>query len=926
MTLATAVQGYKVRSGVGAQITAYTPSGSIVTFLGPGSVEFAPGSSVAGIMSPALEFVGSIVHDGAPGVPAANTEWTIRVLNRLFVTATGTQMTIGELMASSYWIGSEVILYLLVDDDGTWQSTIIAVGAIKDTIMVQDATDIRCVAGTLDRQLPAIPTVSEDSMNWGADEGERPEGRMGIIAPFFYGHFNPDALNDDSGSDFVFTEGNDILCAQLGIKFPMLPLAMLADMYHQPSGGSLDTDGKFILLGCGDTDGSVNFKMIGPGGGGVDDEFWDPEPATPNGGTENVHLLRLLTWDNSVDRGLAFCKDQSDDMDVSPTAAQKPWAGGGCWTTEHGSHTTRTNLNAKMQTFYLERVPPDWGSSEPDYWMGCIQSIALPAERLTQEFSTTGTILFQTTSGVTNAQNALDADLANYATIPTGERLSVTLPADGPSLGDVIHVRLNVLFDPSTSSDARIAMRYTPQNLAPLSACWNTQAGAVTNTVKHTSAFAGVMRRAVAVVQKRIGYAYASHGHNQWDFSEYSTSSPLQRYAWDVVIWPGDSGTLHVVRVWLEVIYRPRIGDVVDKRDGTQFAIETGFTPIVGGWGYHRVGATGGQHYSRRLPYTGGIPDPQARSVGNIGVHVTGHGPKDAGTPRYGVANAVIENPVRAMWHWLDKRGQYSTIVSTASAFGSFADAADFLDDEGVRCSIWSKNVMDTEGFGDALGAHAMCFFKSQPDQSSPYYKRRCFVDTPRPDLDFPARMYAADAKLWGWDDIEPATVKVQPTPLDHIRNRFVVRYGYHEPTRSFAYERMLDRSTTSLGTDATAYKDLCADSVANYKIEREETIELPWIWNGLSADRILKWHADLKCTPRASVTFRTWIRGYDLLEGHVIRFADEFATYFPYPILGGSADWSDHMFNVVSVKQGEAQDGFFQVDVQCVEVYTPAA
>jgi hypothetical protein len=219
-----------------------------------------------------------------------------------------------------------------------------------------------------------------------------------------------------------------------------------------------------------------------------------------------------------------------------------------------------------------------------------------------------------------------------------------------------------------------------------------------------------------------------------------------------------------------------------------------------------------------------------------------------------------------------------------------------------------------------------MCFFRQQVTQSSPYYKRHAFVDSSRPDLAFPARMYAGDTKLWGWDDIDARAMNVELTPQSEIRNRFVLRYGFHEPTRSYAYERVLNPGTASFTTDATAYKTLCSNSIARYKIEREEVIELPWIWLASDADTLLKWYADLKCTPRVAVTFQTWIRAYDLLEGHVIRFDDTIADLFPYPVPGGSTSWSTHMFNVVSVKKSEAVDGFFLVDVQCVEVYTPAA
>jgi len=918
MTLASAVEGYRVRSALTVTIVAAGPGGTQSLFFGPAVLESA-GSGLPTVYQPLLEFTGTLVRDGAPGVASANTEWSFRILNKTFTTGTLTQKRIGQLIRETYWIGAPVTVTLLVDDDGTWQSTILCVGYIKDTELTADYAEVRCVAELEEQRESHIPKVWEDSLDWGADEGDRPESLAGNIAPFFYGSFTPAAIG--------MTGISDVAAAALGVKFPMVPLALLTDRYRRPTGSGLGTTARFILLGCGDTETPVVRKLYGnssedtTGDPPPTDDWWYPRDFVGNPGADRVHLLRLYTWDRNTDRALPFAKDQSADMDVAPTDAQMPYAGGGCWSSEHGSHTSKTGFNAKMQTFYLERIAPDWGAVEPDYWMGLIQSIALPAKKLNEEHTTTASLQFKTTSGVTNPLNVLDDDLATYATVPTGEKLCVTLPGDGPRLGDVIHIRINVLLEAgSTSNDARLALRYNPQGLAALTPCWLTETSGVANVLKLTKNVSGNYEHHVGVVQKRIGYAA---GHSQWDFATLSTSSPIQRYAWDVLVWPNDaSSSLRVIRVWLEAIYRPRIADTIERREDAEYAIT--YEQVYNRAARNRLFRT--EFRTAIVGYTGGIEPEPIRPLGSINVFASGRGPRDELLEedwKYG--GGPLETAPQMFWHWLDNEGKYSAVEGAADTFGSFLDAHAYLDGV-IPLVAQSSAHMTTEAFKNVLQAHSKCFFRKQPHQSSPFYRWRCFVDTPTPDTDFPERMYRGDTKKWHPTyDMDLASLRVGFSRLPDIRNRFVLRFGMHEPTRNFAYDRILDGSNTTMASEQTAYKNLCTASVSRYGLDSMETIELPWVWLPAAADEMLKWYADLHCNRRVTVSFRTWVRAHDLLEGHVIRYDDELATFFEYPGLDGTTSWSAHMFNVVSVRILETVDTMLFVDVDTIEVYKKA-
>lgn len=927
MTISTALESRVNQHALSVLLTLdKVGGGSVLLFLGTETIERAPSSVYSGIFCPMLAGGVRLLRQGAPGTKAQPAQWSFTIRNGLTVDTSGTRRTPAQLMRECYLVGSVAVLDLHVLDGGSWLYEQVSRGVIVDAELDGRGNLQIDVAG-IDSSAVLTPelTVQGDSMLYGTQEGEQPQGSDGAPVPLAFGDFSPTAIQAWTDTPLEGIEG-DVLGPALGIKCPLVPLVPLAEKYVWPDSTVLSANENhafMALFACGDT-ASPSVTVIGDPAATYGRHGWYPAAGTASGheDADAIHLLRMFTWSEELDRALPYAKDQSGDMDDVPsTSYQKEYACAGDWTSWLTTHTDVGTRRADVQAFYIAQTEPDFIAATGDpaeYWMGTCQSLFIPADGVGGEPATLDGINFSLAS-VTYAKQAYDGKLDTYATVGTGGRLLLRLQPDGPRLGPIRAVRVWVAVHPdSTSTDCRMALRRSVDLRALLRGDWFTTPNVSTDGVVDFDPSVGRMFAATWGKRRLVGSSGAQI--KDWDFTFPRVASPYELWAPEVLLWPADSGDLRVVGVWLEVVHvarqdRPTLrptmeGTTVYRRDADPGQLGR-FGGRRGEWTF--------------VEYRGNLEpiEPDAREWK---VFVAGRGPKEPSpTPKYGgSAGDLLETPAQVALFMIDKRrNEYANAERDVSDFGSFQDAHNWYVAKGIRGAFLFDRRVGLDTLHNALGEHGMATIERHDTTTSPFYKWRMFVDSPDPASDFPGRIYQ---RLIGKDDILVDSMRVRATSLRAIRNRFVLRYGYHAPTRDYTASLSLDENATTLTTDAAAYVSLCADSVARYRVEREDVIELPWIWDPVAAEALLKYHADKKATQRVGVTLtlRTLFR--DLMPGHVIEFEDDLADLWAYPGTAGASTWSGHLFNVLRADLVEASDGFVTVQVVAEEVYTPAA
>ena len=141
MTLTIA--GRNVRAGFTLQIIAAgSGAGASFVICDATLVGATAGAGAAIAATPALDFVGSWIRDGAPGVEIPESEMTFHIAPRS-INNQGTPMRPDEMMRASWWLGALVVVYLSVDDGSGWQEEIVGFGRIFDTEVSEDGLQVR---------------------------------------------------------------------------------------------------------------------------------------------------------------------------------------------------------------------------------------------------------------------------------------------------------------------------------------------------------------------------------------------------------------------------------------------------------------------------------------------------------------------------------------------------------------------------------------------------------------------------------------------------------------------------------------------------------------------------------------------------------------------------------------------------------------
>lgn len=855
--------------------------------------------------------------------------------------------------------------------DGTIENMVLFQG-----VVVNIEIDEKRVTFTADEyvkehtlQVPAI-TVAPDSLNYGTREGEEPEGSRGKVVPIGYGYFNVRALSS------TYTELLEVaswygMPALLGIKTPMLPMTYIADLHQWENDGTTpNTDSKRQLFACGDLYNTNNTQIHIRPALTADDGTGGRAAYLPYSG--------LWTWNADLDQATAWLNDRSDyltgaaygsEYNTPSSGGNGSCVGAGWYSTYLTStdqpHTTLTSRQQMVQTAWIQRTDPQWpksGQSPPGYFTGRTSAVALVPESLDSIGGTTDSVTFGTT-GVTNPENALKSrKLSEYALVAGTGRLSIKMLATGPDLGTVLCYRICVLVDggSSASNDVRGAFRFHPDtgglDGSPVPEIGCALLGTPDHQVKHLNdgTYDGLTDF----------FSWYVWAHNttkqsqkipQWEFL-YKGTSPPQAYVGDVLLWSGDSSnSFRVHAIWAEAIYKDRlVGDGAAKplvQDHGVYRRATAdpnwLEDEVRSRGPYR-GFIGNERYWRVwFRYSGNVANPASQPIGGPKVYAAGEGPayhpswvtpppysdrwRPGRTSGPTEASKPICNPASIALHAIDKYlNEYSTCEVADNTFGSFRDAMEYLETAAggtfpdYRLTCWLKDRTSMRTFLDQLGEHSRSWIIKTRDVTGAL-KWRMFVDSYDPATDFPSNRWRSGAAI-ATGDIFRASVSL--TPLTAIRNRFLLRYGFHEPTQMYAYERVLNDDVTDIASGGSTYVTACATSQTNYggamssggTYQMEEVLEFPWVWYDKVADDLLKYHCNLKRNRRVILKLTCNQNLLDVLVGQTIYVEDGLSNFIgSYPGLVTGTGWAAHQWHVVSKDVTFGRRGI-QVEITLLE------
>lgn len=969
------------------------PSGRDFHF-GTGLLETGRGS-VADLFTPALESLSGIVTDGAPWFEGGVSEISFSVKNAPVVEDNQDAVEITEqLTTGQVWEGANctVFMFAYVGGGGSeeWLTRTVFVGLVSSVSTTESVVEFRAqrIEGSV--QIP-FDDISANSMQYTTPdpdpEGKFPEGQQGAIAPLVYGRCGMQARDSihDAASDPWGNNRGCVLAPALGIKVPMVPLPVLADLHSHANGASHFSEGQFLLFSLGST-------WTGAGPGGVSLPWWFEDPGEASGYIRglNHHAVinvawwastafphdsspgqlsglfnngaayqqfrwsPLFTWNRQLGVALPYAKDTTPDQAASPYFnLEAVEASLFDYTQQNGvgSHTGNTGRGSRHYVWGIMRIDPNftvYGAGPWGKWTGLVQSVFLQGDRLVQDDDTTEGFSFITTSGVLKPLACIDGDPYTFTTVPAGEVLGIQLVPEGPRLGEPMFARIGVLTGgPTTGIDMQF--RYTPQHLlfptvaggGPFErAEWNITAVTGTTFTHNPNAanreqfatfhFWGRNENpgltAVGWNNGATGAVSSDVRRPRWEFWESDLLNPAAAHAPEIRI-TSQANDAYIYALWVEIIYRPKDIESTDQQLPLS-AAPPGYHGYVGGGAYGGPSANafrndGSPRWQGRTNLTPQRPaqkTPQTYATGIWGV--------DAALTYQlgGSTNKIIEDPVSIALHALDYflNERTSVAVQAPSTFGSFWDAKLALD---AIHPDWRMTVIQTErirfdDFLKELGRHGMCFYHRTNNWSSGALEWRMFVDETTPSA---VRQWRSGAETIGKHDVMGGAIRVEETPLADIRNRFVCRYGFHEPTGTFHDELVCSQDGKTLtGGDANDYWDACVDSVTRYGVDREDVLELPWIWQRSIAEEVLRWRIDQRRDIRVGVQLTTNHKLMDVELGHFLKLDDDVADIvgkYQGHHQGPGSDWSDIWLNVVS-KTVRYDGGQCLVDLVLVEIW----
>ena len=844
------------------------------------------------------------------------------------------------LLAQYPVLGATVTLRVFFEGpDGTVENVVLFVGVVNDFTVTPSGVQFRAEQVALEELQIPVRQIMPDSMEYGTTEGVEPKGQRGVVSPIFYGFFDLRALSraaDEFPWQYNEWRGPHFT-PMLGLVTPCIPLVLLSDLFQWPNDGTaVDSTAKRLLFARGDTENTDNTRI-----------FSSPVVFIPQVGTERdahaFHYTTMFTWDQETDRAVMFVKDNSDYLNDAKYGAEKARAGASVWTIPHG-HTNKTSPNQWVQAWDIQRTDPVWpkpAQAAPEFFSGRCKSIALLPDSLSKNSNTTDTQLFGTL-GTLNPGNAIDFTNAftNYAELATAtDRLSIQMPAQGPRLGEVIAVRMIVVFGalPVSGHALRAAYRFHPftngLEIDPEAefSCTQLTAGSA-HVIEHLQSDSPLSWMSFYVwTLNRIRFG---HTVPQWFFVEQA-GSPAQAWAGDLVIWDTGASATEKTKIycaWMDVVYRDNVGAAskVPGTGGSQLVSRFGNRDV---WGRRSVPV---RSRYERTAYIGNVVNEEEQLLSSQTLYITAEsqpylGTNDRWKPGRVAASETtsIHNPASVALHLIDKYlGDYANCETAAATFGSFRGGMEHLEAIGTwpayRLSVLVDKRDSLRNVLNRLGANSRSYFARQYTTAGAY-KWRMFVDSYDPALDFPERLWRAGETIKVQDVFE---ISVDMTPLDQIRTAFVLRYGFHPASGRFAYEKILNKDQTDLATGGADYKAACDTAEQAYggpvasglRLKREEIIELPWVWFDEVADDQLKYHCNLSRQRRASVKLTGGANLLDVVPGHVVYLENDFVTVLgAYPGLLPNADWDCHQWHVIGrdVKMGRRG---LQVELSLIE------
>ena len=888
----------------------------------------------------------SITHTGAAGVEAEYSDASVVLRNQSYTDTAGTTKTIADWCRVAYMIGSTVWIYAAARGPaGTWYQRCIFEGAIASFLIGEASVELRLTQERRERAQIPILTLGPTLLTYGTDEGTLPRDQAGTPIPLAFGRFDPSAIKAWPTTS-IYNDRNQgaFLGAALGLKFPMVPVPLISDLYRRKAGSVEPTSQRQALFAFGDS--SIGVQLTnGPGSNGrAIEQFEFPtqfasETVDQNNASYLFRGAHLFQWDDETDRARPFARDASLSL-----PAEAYYSGAGVW---YWNLTAATD-GGRVQPFFVTRLNPLWdGLGFTAKWGGAMQSVFLSPRSFSQYPYSTQGVNWITTTNVVNPANALTTDLSTFADMPPGTSiLGVQFSGKASLPGEIIAIRLWVVSEKSGVDDTlaesmEVRFRNSWRTWTQLKADFNTSA--VTTPGSERGVISKSKSRFIHsfYVYERDSSAIPRTGDlvgGDYPFNTFS--GELVAWNWEVGIRNRSSfNHLHVAHVALEVICAS------DYRAGADTAIARTARPVLAP--HRRTGGpfappssspsapgrlrTGSAHaWSGQVQ---NVPDP-IKILGSTTIYATGRSVVDTtGTPTFTeTAGSVIETPPDiARFVAATYLGDF-TYTAVGSAFGSLVTARTILNakiggGDRWRLSPIIAETTDVQQFFDEMAAQSMSFCRRQVSATqAESYEWRWFVDGPAPHTDDPARLYRTDGFYFGPDTIARDSIAISSTDAGDLYSKFVLRYGYHEPSGKFAYSMQVDKLSDNLLTNGSAYRLACANVETGFDIQRPLTIDAPWVWSEAVADRLLKWHVDLRRQRRQMIEFVTGPNGLDVQEGHVIRFADDLALWHKYPGLSGSASWSAHQFVVTAVTVECEPLQPIRVRITALETYEAAA
>jgi hypothetical protein len=880
------------------------------------------------IFQQGLVELGDIIVEGAPAVEIQSHEATIIIRNTALA-AGSTVDSITQYLRDCYVIGQQVYIYIYAKEGTGWLSRLAFEGVVVGFETTPETVEFRCQDMKKDLiELPVLE-VGPGAMNYGVDEGKLPDASFGLVVPIAIGRFDATAVKD-WGSTGIFDPSNglaSILPHLLGVKVPCAPLTLAADRYLRRSGSAHAQTMRQALLVVGDRN-TPTIQLSRPLNGlrypTSAGQFQDTTP----GSQWRIYYESLFSWNSELDRAQVFVSDQSVGYD----ATEKLFAGCGSWVEQEGDPTGPTYPLAKADAFYVNRTNPKF-VTETGLWPGSLAAIALAPERQAEILgSLYSGHAVGTTAGVLDVEECYTGDPETYARIPVGQTLSVEFSRDAPRLGDVFAMRACVVLHESTSPELHAEMRfakysYPVGNSEPAMPLGVAICRPDINFVAGTTAFdlklVGSKFGSIKVIDPRFPWP-GNHWHD-WRFVQdaydpTTGTGQVTEQPWTLTLW-ALSAEARVIHCWVEVIYKPRLaGAVIGSALGPANEIP---------W-HKRQQLPGGGPRNRRI-----APQPEdPQNLDRLEVFASCHATAlDDAVGKYtGVAGAIVESPTDSILFLLDKYVADYVARATGTNFGSFERARDQLNlYVGGGAEKWRLSILQDEkttwgALRAQIATQGLGFCEKQVSATG--YEWRYFVDCPRPDLEAPERYYRAGAKLFEVLDLAPdqGSFRVIPQPLDELASQFQLNYGWHPPTRKYAYKKFVSATADNLESLGANYRAACAQTETRYGIRRKFSVDAPWVWSHKVADQLCKWYCNLRRDRRLTVEFLTYLPYCDLQPGHVIRFADSMATLVKYHGLDGSSAWSGHYFNVLSATIVKGPDSPLMVRVVAQEVYSVPA